>query len=211
MRPLACLAAAFTLAAVPAVAQQQVTGRPTTPFKATMDPAASPAGTYALTGYHVGVIVRVLHAGFSYSVFRMDKVTGSLTWDPARIEASKVTATIAANSLSTNVPGFAATLTGPTWLDAAKYPAITFTSTSIRRTGPTTGLIAGDLTLHGVTRPVTLDATLTGAGQGPNAATLGFTANTVVRRSDFGAGPALDVVGDEMKVEIDLEFVKTPT
>ncbi|HTI67212.1 MAG TPA: YceI family protein [Caulobacteraceae bacterium] len=211
MRPFACLAAAFVLVAAPAVAQQPRGGAPTTPFKATMDPAASPAGTYGLSKNHVGVIVKVQHAGFSYSVFRMNAVSGSLTWDPARLEASKVTADIAANSLSTNVPGFAETLTGPIWLDAAKYPTITFTSTGIRRTGPTTGVITGDLTLHGVTKPVALDAELTGAGQGPNAPTLGFTAKTVVRRSDFGAGPASQVVGDEMRIEIDLEFIKNPT
>jgi polyisoprenoid-binding protein YceI len=193
------------------MAQQQLAGRPTTPFKATMDPMAAPAGVYGLTGYHVSVIVKVLHAGFSYSAFRMNTVAGSLTWDPARLETSKVTATIAANSLSTNVPNFAETLTGPVWLDAARFPTIAFTSTSIRRTGPTTGLITGDLTLHGVTKPVTLDAALTGAGQGPNGPTVGFTATAVVRRSDFGAGPVIDVVGDEMKVEIDLEFIKRPT
>jgi polyisoprenoid-binding protein YceI len=156
------------------------------------------------------VIIKVQHAGFSYSVFRMNAVSGSLTWDPARLETSKVTAAIAANSLSTNVPGFAETLTGPVWLDAAQFPTITFTSTSIRRTSATTGVITGALTLHGVTRPVALQTELTGAGQGPNAPTLGFTAKTVVRRSDFGVGPVSPTVGDEMRVEIDLEFIKAP-
>jgi polyisoprenoid-binding protein YceI len=211
MRPLICLAAVAALAAAPAAAQQPRTGAPATPFKATMDPAASSPGSYALSKNHVGVIVKVRHAGFSYSVFRMNVVSGALSWDPARLETSKVTASIAANSLSTNVPGFAETLTGPMWLDAAQFPAIVFTSTSIRRTGPTTGVITGDLTLHGVTRPVALETELTGAGQGPNGPTLGFTAKTVVRRSDFGVGPVSQTVGDEMRVEIDLEFIKIPS
>lgn len=207
MRALVCLAAA-ALAAAPALAQQPGSGAPATPFKATMDPAASPAGSYTLSKNHVGLIVKVQHAGFSYSVFRMNAVSGSLTWDPAKLETSKVTASIAANSLSTNVPNFAETLTGPVWLDAAQFPTIAFTSSSIRRTSPTTGVIAGDLTLHGVTRPVVLQAELTGAGQGPNGPTLGFTAKTTVRRSDFGVGPASQTVGDEMRIEIDLEFIK---
>jgi polyisoprenoid-binding protein YceI len=208
---LACLAAAAAavLAAAPTLAQQPRPGdAPRPAIRATKDAAAAPAGTYEMARSHIALIVKVAHAGFSASVFRMNGVSGALTWDPAKLETSKVTTTVAANSLDTYVPGFAETLTGPLWLDAARFPTITFTSTSIQRTGPTTGLITGDLTLHGVTRPVVLRAELTGAGQGPNAPTLGFTAKAMVRRSDFGVGPASQIVGDEMEVDVDLEFVK---
>ncbi|HTK36770.1 MAG TPA: YceI family protein [Caulobacteraceae bacterium] len=210
MRGLVCLAAVAALAGAPALAQPPRPAANTPPAPATRNPLAAPAGTYALSRNHVGLIVKVQHSGFSYSIFRMNTVSGSLTWDPARPEASKVTATIAANSLSTNVAGFAETLSGPIWLDAATYPTITFTSTAIRRTGPTTGVVTGDLTLHGVTKPVALQVEMTGAGQGVQTPAIGFSATGVVRRSDFGAGPASMVVGDEMAINIDLEFNKVP-
>lgn len=228
MRRFFYLAAAAMLAAAPALAQPAPggpppagpgefrpagpggpgPGRPRLVMQASKDPAAAPAGTYRLDKRHVGVIVSVTHnGGFSYSIFRMNDVQGSLIWDPAKPEASQLTATIAANSLATNVPGFADQLTGPLYLDSAKFPTITFTSTSIRRTGPTTGLITGDLTMHGVTQPVTLDTTMIGAGQAMLGKTIGFQAKAHVSRIAFGVGqPNTRDIGDDLEIAINLEF-----
>jgi polyisoprenoid-binding protein YceI len=231
MRRLFYLSAAAVLAAAPALAQPAPGGpppaagpgadRPAGPggaragaprlvMKVSKDPAAASAGTYRLDKKHVGVIVSVTHnGGFSYSIFRMNDVEGTLIWDPAKPEASQVTATIAANSLATNVPGFADQLTGPLYLDSAKYPAITFTSTAIKRTGPTTGVITGDLTMHGVTQPVTLDTTMIGAGQAMLGQTVGFSAKAHVSRIAFGVGqPTTRDIGDDLEITINLEFNK---
>jgi polyisoprenoid-binding protein YceI len=209
MRGFSYLAAAVIAAAAPALAQPGP-GEPQPAMHVSKDPAAASAGTYALDTRHVGVIVSVTHAGgFSYSIFRMNEVQGALIWDPARLEQCQVTARIAANSLTTNVPGFGDELTGPRYLDSAKFPAIAFASTSIKRTGPTTGLITGNLTLHGVTRPVTLDTTLIGAGQGRFGQVVGFSAKAHVSRIAFGIGPPdTQNIGDNLEIAIDLEFDK---
>ena len=110
--------------------------------------------------------------------------------------------------------GFHDTLTGKDWLDAARCPQITFKSTKIARTGPDTADVTGDLTLHCVTRPVTLQAKFNG-GYPPNAydgARLGFSGKTSFRRSDFGLASGIPApgtnmgVGDKLDVTIETEF-----
>ncbi|MDB5459277.1 MAG: hypothetical protein JWO72_1018 [Caulobacteraceae bacterium] len=209
MRRLACFTlAAATLLAAPALAQP-ITAKPE-PAKASKDPAAAPAGTYALDPHQVGVILRVPHGGgFSFSVFRLAAVSGVLSWNPANIEASKVSVKIDAKSLETNVPGFAAQLTGPNFLNTALFPDATFRSTAVKRTGPTTGEVTGDLTLHGVTRPLTLTVDLVGAGPALRGPAVGFHGHGVFHRSDFGVGPVSAMIGDDVEVTIDVEFDKT--
>jgi polyisoprenoid-binding protein YceI len=213
---LACLtlAAAFPInawpqsktpsqAKVPIAPPRQVT------LKASKDPAAAPAGTYALDPRQVSVLVRVVHDnGFSYSVFRMGDVAGVLSWDPSTIENSKVNIRIATKSLQTNVPGFAEQLTGPDFLNAALFPDASFISTDIKRTGPTTAKITGAFTLHGVTRPLVLDTEMVGAGPALRGPAIGFHAQGVFHRLDFGVGPVSPMIGDEVEVIVDLEFDK---
>jgi polyisoprenoid-binding protein YceI len=208
MHRLVCLILiGAALLAAPAVAQR-ITAKPE-PAKALKDPAASPAGAYALDPSQAGVIVRVAHGGgFSFSVLRMNAVSGVLSWNPANAEASKVSVTVEARSLTTNVPGLAAQLTGPEFLNAQQFPDAVFRSTAVRRTGLTTGQVAGDLTLHGVTRPLTLDVDLVGAGMAQRGPALGFHARGLFRRSDFGVGPVSPVIGDDVELTIDAEFDK---
>ncbi|MEO8115091.1 MAG: YceI family protein, partial [Phenylobacterium sp.] len=103
---------------------------------------------------------------------------------------------------------------GKDWFDAAKYPQITFRSTKVQVTGPNTAKVTGDLTLHGVTKPVTLDATFNG-GWAPSAfdgARAGFSAQGSFKRSDFGMGNGVPAPGatlgvsDEVQVTIETEF-----
>ncbi len=201
---LAYWVAALMMAASPALAQQG----PPAPRVASKDPIAAPPGTYDLDTRHVAVTIKVLRGGFAYSLFRMGGVQGALTWAPDAPAKSKVTAVIAANSVMTNVPGFGDALAGPRWLNAAQFPTITFASTSIKRTGPTTGEITGDLTLRGITKPVTLQTTLVGVGQG-KPPVIGFSAVGHVSRSAFGVGPATPAIADDLEISIDLEFDKT--
>ena len=86
------------------------------------------------------------------------------------------------------------------WFDAAKYPTITFHATKVLRTGPTEARIEGDLTLHGVTRPVTLVAHFNAAGINPidKAYTVGFQATGKIKRSDFGVSTYVPLIGDEV-------------
>lgn len=207
------LLASFTLIAAMTLADgafaQALTAKPE-PAKAVKTAAAAPAGTYSLDPNQASVVLRVLHGGgFSFSVFRMSAVSGVLSWNPANLEASKVSVSVEAKSLTSNVTGLSAQLTGPGFLNAARFPDATFKSTSVRRTGPTTGEVTGDFTLHGVTRPLTLDVEMIGAGVALRGPAVGFHARGVFQRSDFGVGPVSPMIGDDVELVVDVEFDKT--
>jgi polyisoprenoid-binding protein YceI len=182
----------------------------------TVPPNTAPAGTYALDKTHTNVGFRVSHLGFSHYTANFDDVSGKLTFDPAKPEAMTVEATIDPKSLDLNAPpaGFHDALLSKTWFDAAAFPAITFKSTKVVVTGPKTADVTGDLTLHGVTKPVTLAATFNG-GYAANAfdgARIGFSGKGTLKRSDFGMGYGLPApgtnfgVGDNVEFTIETEF-----
>lgn len=171
------------------------------------DPAAMPAGTYVLDKTHASVTGKVQHFGFSAYTFRFNTIDASFTYDPKSPETSKLEVTIDANSLST---GFdkADKAFPAEFLGADKSPKVTFVSKSIKRTGAK-GTVTGDLTLGGVTKPVTLNVTYNGFGatMGP-ANRAGFSATTVVKRSDFGLNKYVPSVGDNVALDIEVEFTK---
>ena len=138
------LAASFTLAGA-AIAQ----GAP--------PPAQS--GTYSVEPIHAMVMFGVSHFGFSNYYGQFPGATGTLTLDAANPAASHLDVSVPVAKVWTPSDKLTDELKSPAWLDAGKYPAMTFKSTSITVTGPTTADVAGDLTIHGVTKPVTLKAT----------------------------------------------------
>jgi polyisoprenoid-binding protein YceI len=111
--------------------------------------------------------------------------------------------------MTTTSAAFTKHLQSKDFFEVEKYPSAKFVSTSVTVDGQN-AKIAGDLTLHGVTKPVTLDAKLTGAGTNPmsKAATVGFSATATIKRSDFGLGYAAPAVGDEVKLKITAAFEK---
>ncbi len=175
-----------------------------------VDPESAPAGVYLLDPKHVSVIWSVRHLGLSDFVGRFDRADGRLIWNGAAPEASSLSVTIDPGSISTRLPDFDRTLAGPEWFDAARYPVITFRSTAITRTGPTSGAITGDMTLHGVTRPVTLDAVFNGSTFNliERRRALGFSAVGMVNRSEFGIDRFSAFVGDGVMVRIEAEFLR---
>jgi polyisoprenoid-binding protein YceI len=172
------------------------------------DPSKTPAGTYRLSGPHAALFVRVPHnGGVSYSLFRFNKVSGTLDWNPTDLTKSKVNLTVDVKSLATNVPNFAEELTGDQYLKTSQFPTATFVTTSAVRTGPQTGKMTGDRTFMGVTKPVTFDVTYVGGNQSAAALmNLGFTAVGKIKRSDFGFTTALGPIGDEVTLTMDTEF-----
>ncbi len=170
------------------------------------DYKAAPAGTYALDPKHTGLIARVPHIGFSYSVERFTDTQGSLTWDPANPGADKLTAQADPKSI-TPIPiagrDFAADLAGPQWLNAAKYPTATFTGAGFKPAGPEHGTVSGDLTIMGVTKPVTFDVTLVGTGMIFKHNVIGVHAVTHVDPRDYGL-PAF--ITGPIELTIDAEF-----
>ena len=142
-----------------------------------IDPAAMPAGTYVLDKTHASLIAKVRHMGLSDFTMRFTDVDATYSWDPKSPQTAEVKATIAAASLDTGFPATNAQF-AEEFLAASKHPTITFVSTSIRPTTAGKGTMTGDLTLRGVTRPVTLDVTYNGFEAGQRGSKSGFSART---------------------------------
>jgi polyisoprenoid-binding protein YceI len=206
--------AATTMAPAPAAA----------PVLALSQPAAStaPAGLYKMDRAHTSVNFRVSHMGFSNYTARFTKVDGELNFDPANPAAMSVTARIDPASIQTNYPDkdydFDADLRGKTFLDAAKFPQMTFKSTKVEPTGANTARVTGDLSMHGAAAPVVLDVTFNGGyaamPMDPSGARIGFSAHGRLKRSAFGVSMGIPEpgstmgVGDDVEIMIETEFTK---
>ena len=127
-----------------------------------------PAGAYTLDKAHTSLIFRVSHMGFSTYTGRFTSVDAKLDFDPARLASSRVNVTIDPRSIDAdNAPsGFLEMLSGKDWLDAAKFPEMAFRSKTVEVTGANTFRVRGELTLHGVTKPVVLNASYNGGYAG---------------------------------------------
>ena len=207
-RPTSAAALALALAVAPIGA---VFAQPAMSFPPPItDPAQAAGGHYVIDIHHQTLLVTVQHMGLAHSTFRLDKVDAAFDFDPAKPDASKVTATIDANSFDQGDPAIS-TQFAKEFLDAPNHPQITFVSTSLHRTDGTHGVLTGDLTLAGVTKPVALNVTFDGF-RGPSQmgpARIGFSANGLIKRSDFGVGAKMPtaIVGD-INLILEAEFTK---
>lgn len=175
-----------------------------------VSPTAAPAGNYKLDPTHASVHWSLSHAGLSNYTARFDDISGALNFDSDSPENSRVDIRIDPKSVNTGLPKFDEEIaTSGNYFDADKYPEIRFISTDIKLTGEATGLITGDLTVKGVTKPVTLDVIFNGAGKsfGNPGKTLGFSATTKFLRSDYNMGHLVSFgIGDEVTLRIETEF-----
>ncbi|MGL5009508.1 MAG: YceI family protein [Paracoccaceae bacterium] len=179
-----------------------------------------PPGIYTLDQGHTRLLFQVNHLGVSNYIALFTEMDATLTFDPENPTAMTLTATVDPASVETHYPDpavdFNATIAGPEFLDAAQFPTITFTSTSVTLTGPESADVTGDLTLHGVTLPLTLAVTYNG-GYGktdfdPAGARIGFSATGSLMRAAHGIGFGVPAPGtefgvsDEVKIIIETEF-----
>lgn len=174
-----------------------------------------PAGRYTLDRAHATLLFRVDHLGFSHYTARFKQFDAQLQFDPSNLAASQVTVTVDASSIETDFPDplkvdFNAQLRGPDWLDTAKYPQMIFRSRRVVPTDKRTFRIEGELTLHGVTKPVSLDAKYNGGYAGhpldPNAR-VGFSARGHLKRSQFGVSVGIPALGTTFGVSDDVELI----
>ena len=174
----------------------------------TIEPARLEAGAYRLDPDHFSLVWKVSHLGFSQFVGRFDRVDATLDFDPANPAASRLEVMVDTASVSSRVPALDEVLRGSGWLDTASFPRAVFRSTSITPTGPATGTVTGDLTLRGVSRPVTLAVTFNGGADNflTGRYTLGFAAKGTIKRSEFGVTNLIPAIGDEVELEIQAEF-----
>jgi polyisoprenoid-binding protein YceI len=178
--------------------------------RAQSDSKKAPTGTYALETRHSLVVFAIPHLGITDYYGRFDKLSGSLSFNSGEPEKSSVNVAIDMSSIDTPSRELVGELMGAGVFDAAKFPTATFKSTSVTKTGANTGTIAGNLTLHGVTKPVTLEATFGGVTTDPfsGADDIGFHATATVKRSDFGITGMVweQIVGDDVKLTIEAMF-----
>jgi polyisoprenoid-binding protein YceI len=206
LRPSGGLAAAALVACLlvaPAAAQAptEPPGRP--------NAAAVVKGRYEVDGAHTQVVWSLDHQGFSRLYGMWGGMTGTLTLDPANPAAAKLVMELPISGLTVTSPAFAEHLRDPRFFDAAKFPSARFESTSVRPNGMK-ATVTGNLTLHGVTKPVELAMTLTGSGVSPmnKAVNVGFYGTARLKRSDWGLGLGVPVVSDDVDLQITGAFVR---
>jgi len=168
------------------------------------------AATYTLDPGHTQVVFAWNHFGYSNPTAQFGKVEGTLEFDQAHPTKSSVNVTIPLASVNSNVPKLDEHLQGEDFFDSAKFPDATFKSTKVEQGAAKDKLkVVGDLTLHGVTKPVTLDVTINKVGEHPmrKAAAAGFDASTTIKRSDFGISKYVPMVSDDIKIHITSEAI----
>ena len=163
--------------------------------------------TYTMDPGHTMVLFSWNHFGFSNPTANLGVGQGTIVFDDKDPSKSSVDVTLPLADLDTHVSALDEHLKKPDFFDADKYPTVTFKSTKVQAAGGNKYKVTGDLTVHGVTKPVTLDATLNKSGEHPmkKTQTVGFDATATLKRSDFGVGAYVPNVSDEIKVRITTE------
>ena len=171
--------------------------------------APAPAGNYKVDPAHSGAFFEVGHmGGISRFMGRFNDIAGDLVVDAP--EKSKVTVTIKTDSINSNVEALDKHLKSPDFFNAVQFPTMTFTSTAVKLDGNGVGTIAGNMTLHGVTKPVTLQLKQIGSGKGMKGEQrVGYVATGTIKRTDFGMNYGVPgAATDEVDLRINLEGVK---
>jgi polyisoprenoid-binding protein YceI len=163
--------------------------------------------TYKLDPGHTMVLFSWNHFGYSNPTANLGLGEGTLVFDEQHPAQSRVEVTLPLAQLDTHVPDLDKHLKKADFFDADKYPVVTFKSTAVQALGDHKFKVTGNLTVHGVTRPVVLDATLNKVGPHPmtKAPSIGFDATAILKRSDFGVGAYVPSVSDEITIRITTE------
>jgi polyisoprenoid-binding protein YceI len=171
-----------------------------------------PAGNYKIDPRHTQVLFAIKHMGLSTFWGRFGAVSGTLTFDPKTPEKSELNVAIDMSNIQTHVPALDSELSKSVF-HADKYPTATFASIQITKTAANTGTVTGNLTIGGVTKPVTLNVTFDGGRNSPiplQPYRIGFDATGTVKRSDFGLTGMIwsGLVGDDVALTIESEMEK---
>jgi polyisoprenoid-binding protein YceI len=147
------------------------------------------------------------HFGFSNPTANLGLGDGTLVFDEKNPAKSSVEVTLPLANLDTHVSALDEHLKKPDFFDADKFATVTFKSTKVQAEGAGKFKVTGDLTVHGVTKPVVLDAKLNKSGEHPmlKVQAIGFDATATIKRSDFGVGAYVPNVSDEIKIHITTE------
>lgn len=176
--------------------------------KAAFEPFAIPSGTYVMDKEHGYVTFSYSHFGLSNPQLRFRDIDASVQLDAENLENSRVSAVIKSASIDSGVDRFDEHLNSDGWMDTANHPEITFVSTGFTRTSQTAGTMTGDMTIMGITKPLTFDVTLLQAFEHPmkKKPFMGLEGRGKLMRSDFGLGKYAPNVSDEVTIFISGEF-----
>lgn len=182
-------------------------GTPTAPAVAAPAAIAAVSGTYRLDPDHTNVLVQWTHFGFSQPSADFHIDAGTLVFDATDAGKSSVDVTLPMAAIDTFVPALDEHLKKADFFDVARFPQARFRSTGVKPAGGNKFIVTGVLTIKDVSKPVTLDVTLNGAGKhgmtGQQA--IGFSATATLKRSDFGVGAFAPAVSDEVRLRITTE------
>lgn len=160
-------------------------------------------------GQHASITFRIKHLGFSWMTGRFDKFSGTISYDEKDPAKSSVKVDIDPASVSTNHAERDKHLRGDDLLEVDKFPAASFVSKAVTASGDGKATIVGDLTLHGITKEVVIDAHLVGAGKDPwGGERVGFTGTTKLSLADFDIRKELGPSSKDIELILDIEAVK---
>lgn len=173
-------------------------------------PSRAGAADYVIDPIHTHVLFKVDHLGFAKMIGLFTDVSGTIGFDPDNVAGSTLNVVIKTDSLETQYAPRDKDLKGADWFNVTEFPEMVFVGTSYRKKDEHSGTVTGNLTLHGVTRPVTLDVTLNKLGENPlkKKQEAGFSATAKLKRSDFGITTFLPSIGDEVEVILEVEAYK---
>lgn len=174
-----------------------------------VDISSLPKGLYHAESGHAYIAFSYDHQGYSKPIIRWGKFGSTVALDPEAPEKSGVGVVIDVASVDTGVPVFDEHLVSANWFDAAQYPEIVFQNTAIDQSALGSGTLTGDLTIKGVTRPVTLDVTLNKVGNHfrSKKPMFGISATGSLKRSDFGID-RFAPMADDINLTIEIEYIK---
>jgi polyisoprenoid-binding protein YceI len=176
----------------------------------TAAPAQATVDKYIYDPVHTQIVFSVSHLGFSFPRGKFNKFSGGFTFDQEHPEASQADISIETGSLDMDSADWEKHLKSPDFFNVEKFPAMTFKSAKLVKTGDNTADLTGDFTLLGVTKPLTLHVAFNKAGTHAfnKNYIAGFSLSGALKRSDFGMTYALPLVGDEVNLDIQVEGIR---
>jgi len=175
-----------------------------------VDVSTAPSGVYKSEATHAYITFQYMHQGYARPTLRWNDFDAVVNLDPSDPSKSTLNVTIDTASIDSGVENFDKHLVSADFFDAANNPEITFNSTSIRQLRTGYGTVTGDLTMKGITKPVRLDVKLNKVGENfrSKKPMLGISATAQIKRSDWDLGKYTPLVGDDVDITIEVEFIK---
>lgn len=178
-------------------------------FCALLASSVRAAETYKIDPVHSFVIFKIKHLNVAYAYGRFTDLSGQIVYDESKLENGSLAVEVKAESVDTGNAKRDEHLKGPDFFNVKQFPLITFKGTKVVKTGADTYDLTGDLTLHGVTKPVTAKVVSTGEGKGMKGELhRGAEATFSIKRSDFGMKYGLEGVSDDVSLIVSIDGVR---